>query len=328
MNTGVQRSGRLRRRRDGDHEGDRGRAGQRVRPGQDALLIAVAHGILYVATATVAELEDLEAKVERALELHGARYLHVLVPCPLGWGSAARTRSGPRASPRKRPSFPSSRPRTERSRASPDPPTASGRGLPAAAAPRRASLPRRRPARPGGPDPGAGRPQRRALRAPGRPGGGSRMNDKPFANPLDVGSSLANKTGSWRTSARSMSTSSRHAPRPARPARTSKLALRGGVGRRRLPPGLGEARRGQSVSGRDGQSLLPPLRVGLQPGRARSGGGHQLRRALDRRSRDREGLAVPPPGPADGEARAHRRCRPVRPVGRIPPRPARAFGDH
>jgi pyruvate ferredoxin oxidoreductase beta subunit len=42
-----------------------------------------------VATATVADLHDLEAKVEHAMTLHGARYLHVLVPCPLGWGSAS-----------------------------------------------------------------------------------------------------------------------------------------------------------------------------------------------------------------------------------------------
>jgi pyruvate ferredoxin oxidoreductase beta subunit len=42
-----------------------------------------------VATATVAELHDLEDKVERAMEIRGARYLHVFVPCPLGWGAAA-----------------------------------------------------------------------------------------------------------------------------------------------------------------------------------------------------------------------------------------------
>jgi pyruvate ferredoxin oxidoreductase beta subunit len=49
----------------------------------------MAHEIPYVATATVAELHDLEAKVERAMGMHGARYLHVFVPCPLGWGSEA-----------------------------------------------------------------------------------------------------------------------------------------------------------------------------------------------------------------------------------------------
>lgn len=49
--------------------------------------IAMAHDIPYVATATVADLHDLEAKVRRAMELHGARYIHIFVPCPLGWGT-------------------------------------------------------------------------------------------------------------------------------------------------------------------------------------------------------------------------------------------------
>src|SRR5512136_1584544 len=54
--------------------------------GKNLPLIAMAHEIPYVATATVAELRDLEAKVRRAMEFRGARYIHVLVPCPLGWG--------------------------------------------------------------------------------------------------------------------------------------------------------------------------------------------------------------------------------------------------
>ena len=57
--------------------------------GKNLPLIAMAHGIPYVATATVAELHDLEAKVKRAMEFRGARYLHILVPCPLGWGHAS-----------------------------------------------------------------------------------------------------------------------------------------------------------------------------------------------------------------------------------------------
>jgi pyruvate ferredoxin oxidoreductase beta subunit len=51
-------------------------------------LIAMAHEIPYVATATVADLRDLEYKATRAMDFHGARYLHILVPCPLGWGSS------------------------------------------------------------------------------------------------------------------------------------------------------------------------------------------------------------------------------------------------
>jgi pyruvate ferredoxin oxidoreductase beta subunit len=51
--------------------------------------IAMAHEIPYVATATVADLRDLEAKVTKAMTIRGARYIHILVPCPLGWGSAS-----------------------------------------------------------------------------------------------------------------------------------------------------------------------------------------------------------------------------------------------
>jgi len=58
--------------------------------GKNAPLIAMAHEIPYVATATVAELRDLEAKIERAMEFRGARYVHIFVPCPLGWGSASK----------------------------------------------------------------------------------------------------------------------------------------------------------------------------------------------------------------------------------------------
>ncbi len=57
--------------------------------GKNLPAIAMAHDLQYVATATVAELHDLEAKVTRAMAFRGARYLHVLVPCPLGWGHAS-----------------------------------------------------------------------------------------------------------------------------------------------------------------------------------------------------------------------------------------------
>ena len=56
--------------------------------GKNVPLIAMAHRIPYVATASVANLRDLEAKVTRAMRIEGARYVHIHVPCPLGWGSA------------------------------------------------------------------------------------------------------------------------------------------------------------------------------------------------------------------------------------------------
>ncbi len=49
----------------------------------------MAHNSPYVATASVAYLRDLEAKVKRAMEFRGARYIHIYVPCPLGWGTAS-----------------------------------------------------------------------------------------------------------------------------------------------------------------------------------------------------------------------------------------------
>ncbi|HQT27558.1 MAG TPA: pyruvate ferredoxin oxidoreductase, partial [Burkholderiales bacterium] len=55
--------------------------------GKNLPLIAMAHHIPYVATASVSNLHDLEAKVEKAMGICGARYIHIHVPCPLGWGS-------------------------------------------------------------------------------------------------------------------------------------------------------------------------------------------------------------------------------------------------
>jgi pyruvate ferredoxin oxidoreductase beta subunit len=91
MNTGVQRSGATPpAARTATTQAVGPQPGNVFGQGKSAPLIAMAHEIPYVATATVAELRDLEAKVERAMELRGARYLHVFVPCPLGWGSASK----------------------------------------------------------------------------------------------------------------------------------------------------------------------------------------------------------------------------------------------
>lgn len=63
--------------------------GAKFGQGKSVPLIAMAHQIPYVATASVANLRDLEAKVTKAMGFHGARYVHIHVPCPLGWGSEA-----------------------------------------------------------------------------------------------------------------------------------------------------------------------------------------------------------------------------------------------
>jgi pyruvate ferredoxin oxidoreductase beta subunit len=88
MNTGVQRSGATPpAARTATTPAVGPQPGNTFGQGKSAPLVAMAHEIPYVATATVAGLRDLEAKVFRAMQLRGARYLHVLVPCPLGWGS-------------------------------------------------------------------------------------------------------------------------------------------------------------------------------------------------------------------------------------------------
>ena len=89
MNTGVQRSGATPpAARTATTEAVGAHPGNAFGTGKDMARIAMAHDIPYVATATIAELHDLEAKVEHAMSIRGARYLHVLSPCPLGWGSA------------------------------------------------------------------------------------------------------------------------------------------------------------------------------------------------------------------------------------------------
>lgn len=88
MNTGVQRSGATPpTARTATTQAVGKHPGNVFGQGKDMARIAMAHEIPYVATATVADLRDLEYKVRKAMTFRGARYLHVLVPCPLGWGT-------------------------------------------------------------------------------------------------------------------------------------------------------------------------------------------------------------------------------------------------
>ena len=54
--------------------------------------IIAAHGVPYVATASVAYLKDLQRKVKKAMVYHGPRYIQIDTPCPSVWGfSSDRT---------------------------------------------------------------------------------------------------------------------------------------------------------------------------------------------------------------------------------------------
>lgn len=88
MNTGVQRSGSTPPRAwTNTTQAVGNQPGNPMGVGKNLPMIAMAHGIPYVATASVTDLHDLEAKVTKAMSIHGARYIHIHVPCPLGWKS-------------------------------------------------------------------------------------------------------------------------------------------------------------------------------------------------------------------------------------------------
>jgi len=81
MNTGVQRSSftPLGARTSTTPMGNKTRK-------KNMPLLAADHGIPYVATATVDDFRDLQRKVKTALSIEGPKYIHILAPCPLGWG--------------------------------------------------------------------------------------------------------------------------------------------------------------------------------------------------------------------------------------------------
>ncbi len=54
-------------------------------PKKDIVSILAAHGIPYIATASVAYPVDLVEKVEKARTIRGTRFIHILAPCPPGW---------------------------------------------------------------------------------------------------------------------------------------------------------------------------------------------------------------------------------------------------
>ncbi|MDR0671779.1 MAG: pyruvate synthase subunit beta [Oscillospiraceae bacterium] len=89
MNTGVQKSGLtpFGARTTTTPAGARVRGN--VREKKNMLRIVAAHGAPYAATASVGYLDDYMRKVQKAAGLRGVKYLHVLAPCPTGWGIAS-----------------------------------------------------------------------------------------------------------------------------------------------------------------------------------------------------------------------------------------------
>lgn len=54
---------------------------------KDIIGIMAAHGIPYIATASVAYPEDMVKKFKKARTIKGTKFIHIFAPCPAGWKS-------------------------------------------------------------------------------------------------------------------------------------------------------------------------------------------------------------------------------------------------
>ena len=57
-----------------------------LRPKKNMFEIVAAHDIPYAATANVGFLQDFMRKVEKASKIKGTKFIHIIAPCPTGWG--------------------------------------------------------------------------------------------------------------------------------------------------------------------------------------------------------------------------------------------------
>ena len=85
MNTGVQRSGLTPFNTNTSTSPAGEKSLGNLRPKKPLPEIALAHGIPYVATCSVAYPADLQRKVKKAISIKGPKYIQIHVPCPLGW---------------------------------------------------------------------------------------------------------------------------------------------------------------------------------------------------------------------------------------------------
>jgi pyruvate/2-oxoacid:ferredoxin oxidoreductase beta subunit len=84
MNTGIQRSSATPW---GAWTTTTPQATPKDTPKKDMVAIMAAHRIPYTATASIAYPEDLVQKLQKAQGIRGAKFVHILSPCPSGWKS-------------------------------------------------------------------------------------------------------------------------------------------------------------------------------------------------------------------------------------------------
>ena len=81
MNTGIQGSGST-----PQGAWTKTTPGGKSMPRKNVMQIAAAHRIPYAASASIAFVEDLRKKVDKAKRCGGPSYIHIHTPCPTGWG--------------------------------------------------------------------------------------------------------------------------------------------------------------------------------------------------------------------------------------------------
>ena len=321
MNTGVQRSGATPpAARTANTKPVGPEPGNVFGQGKNVPLIAMAHEIPYVATATVAEPRDLEAKVERAMELRGARYIHVFVPCPLGWGSASRGHDPARPAGQGDGPVPGLRGRARRGH------RASRRSAAGSPVDEYLRL-QRRFAHLFEPEerrdvidrhPGRRRPQHRALRPARRRdrGGADGQAVRDHARRRHPASPTRPAAGAPSAPSTSTALPPCNDACPAGEDIQAWLydAEEGGELRARLA----EDHRGQPVPGDHGPGLLPPVRDRLQPRPARRGGRASTRSSASSATRRSSAAGRVGPGRRAAPASACSSSAPGRPGSRPP----------
>jgi len=85
MNTGIQRSGLTPPGGNTTTSPAGKKSIGKLEGKKDMPAIMAAHKASYVATANASYPQDLKRKIKKALSLPGAKYIQILVPCPLGW---------------------------------------------------------------------------------------------------------------------------------------------------------------------------------------------------------------------------------------------------
>lgn len=86
MNTGIQRSGLTPIGSSTTTTPAGSCSSGEAKPKKNMFEIMMAHRIPYAATASTSYPDDLANKLQKAKDIKGPAFLHVLAPCPTGWG--------------------------------------------------------------------------------------------------------------------------------------------------------------------------------------------------------------------------------------------------